>query len=109
MQRTEPCNYCKYNPLTLVGKKMLHHGANVQYHKLRVYFENETLETEINFCPMCGRELTPEDSIKRPPPEWVNSPKMEAFKNVFNNKFGTGAKQLKGETENGKETKTQEL
>lgn len=101
MRRTEPCDYCKYNPQTLVGKKMLHHGANVQYHKLRVYFENETLETEINFCPMCGRELTPEDRIKHPTPDWTKNPTLGEFKKEFHSKFGIDAKQPKGDTENG--------
>ena len=65
----KPCMFCMPNPITLVGKKLLRHGANVQYGKLRVYFENETLEQVIYFCPMCGRKITDEDRIKRPPPE----------------------------------------
>lgn len=84
----EPCMYCKYNPITLVGKKLLNHGANIQYGKLRVYFENETLEMPINFCPVCGREIQPEDRVKRPHKEWEVPKNLEAFKAFFGGKFG---------------------
>lgn len=84
----KPCPYCQYNPITLVGKKLLRHGANVQYGKLRVYFENETLEIPINFCPMCGRPIQPEDRVKRPHKEWEVPKNLEAFKAFFGGQFG---------------------
>lgn len=84
----EPCMYCQHNPITLVGKKLLRHGANIQYGKLRVYFENETLEMPINFCPVCGREIQPEDREKPPKKEWKDDPKFKAFKAFFHAKFG---------------------
>ena len=80
--------YCQYNPITLVGKKLLRHGANIQYGKLRVYFENETLEMPINFCPVCGREIQPEDRVKRPYTEREAPKNFEAFKALFGGKFG---------------------
>ena len=83
----EHCDYCKPNPLTLVGKKLLHHGANVQYGKIRVYFENEILERDIYFCPMCGRKIEDEDRIKKPHKKWA-TPLSAAFKAFFHNKFG---------------------
>ena len=86
--KQEHCDYCKPNPLTLVGKKLLHHGANVQYGKIRVYFENETLERDIYFCPMCGRKIEDDDRIKKPRPPQEPRPRMEAFKKAFMQKFG---------------------
>lgn len=84
----KPCEYCKYNPITLVGKKLLRHGANIQYGKLRVYFENETLEMEINYCPVCGRKIQPKDREKRPKKVWKDDPKFNDFKAFFQAKFG---------------------
>lgn len=86
--KQEHCDYCKPNPLTLVGKKLLHHGANVQYGKIRVYFENETLERDIYFCPMCGRKIEDDDRIKKPRPPQEPRPRMDAFKKAFMQKFG---------------------
>ena len=86
--KQEHCDYCKPNPLTLVGKKLLHHGANVQYGKIRVYFENETLERDIYFCPMCGRKIEDEDRIKKPSVNLGATPLSAAFKASFHNKFG---------------------
>ncbi len=84
----EHCNYCKPNPSTLVGKKLLHHGANVQYGKIRVYFENEILERDIYFCPMCGRKIEDDDSIKKPHKDFWEHLLMGYFKTEFHNKFG---------------------
>ena len=83
------CDYCKPNPFTLVGKKLLHHGANVQYGKIRVYFENEILERDIFFCPMCGRKIENKDRIKQPHKDFGTSPLMADFKTAFHNKYGT--------------------
>lgn len=80
--------YCKYNPITLVGKKLLRHGANIQYGNLRVYFEDETLEMPINFCPVCGREIQPEDRVKKPFTEPKDVAGFGAFKAMFSKKFG---------------------
>ena len=100
--KQEHCDYCKPNPLTLVGKKLLHHGANVQYRKLRVYFENETLERDIYFCPMCGRKIEDDDRIKRPHKDFGISPLMAGFITAFHNKFGTKTTNntTNGETKN---------
>lgn len=82
------CDYCKPNPFTLVGKKLLHHGANVQYGKIRVYFENEILERDIYFCPMCGRKIEDDDRIKQPRTDFWERLLMKDFKTMFHNKFG---------------------
>lgn len=84
----KPCMYCMPNPITLVGEKLLHHGANVQYGKLRVYFENEILERDIYFCPICGRKITDDDRIKKSRPPKESSPRMDALKKAFAQRFG---------------------
>lgn len=96
------CNYCKPNPLTLVGKKLLNHGANVQYGKIRVYFENEILEQDIYFCPMCGRKIEDDDRIKKPHTNLWATPLPAEFKESFHNKFGveTTNNTTNGETKN---------
>lgn len=54
------CGYCTKNPLTLIGHKMENNGVNVQYGLLNHYHPGSIFpqSIKINFCPMCGRDLT---------------------------------------------------
>lgn len=56
--KVQDCFYCMPKPITLLGKKMLDDGVNVQHGNLNHYHPGrEPQSIPINFCPMCGRNL----------------------------------------------------
>ena len=58
MTNKKYCQYCKPNPVTLIGSKMMCNGVNIQYGYLNHYQPGcRTVSCAINFCPMCGRPI----------------------------------------------------
>lgn len=54
----EYCEYCKKNPITLIGHVMLHDGVNIKNGFLVHWHPGKHPDLKkINFCPMCGRKI----------------------------------------------------
>ncbi len=58
------CQYCKPNPITLIGSKMLCNGVNIQHGLLNQYQPGcRVVSCAINFCPMCGRPISDDERV----------------------------------------------
>lgn len=54
----KPCDFCKKNPITLIGHKMANDGVNIQRGFLIHFHPGRHPDVKkIKYCPMCGRTL----------------------------------------------------